>query len=392
MSSEVSPEFALAVACCKWPPSPERDEEVLLEATRMLDWEAFDSLVERHQITSLVHDSLLRAGVALPQAVEKRLAARSAKCAVIALAMTRESVRLQGACDAIALPSLILKGAATGVLAFGDPCLKESSDIDLLTTQERLAEARALLNALGYELCYPAPLTEGEFLRFSRYASEATFLHRDSRIAIDLHWGLDLNRRLLTGFTAESPSQVISVAGGSLKTFSDDLLFPYLCTHGTKHAWCRLKWIAELAAFISSKDEATIERLYHLAVRADAKRAAGASLLLCKRLFGMTIPSSIERDLRKNAPVRRLEAAALHYLGAPIVPGAPGAGPPWRLLFSLFYLAPGAAYVVEQLRTLWVHPTERARLGVWFHVLRAPAWALRQFSSILGPLNARVAK
>jgi hypothetical protein len=185
---------------------------------------------------------------------------------------------------------------------------------------------------------------------------------------------------------------VISVAGGSLKTLSDDLIFPYLCTHGTKHAWCRLKWIAELAAFISSKDEATIERLYHLAVRADAKRAAGASLLLCKRLFGMTIPSSIERDLRKNAPIRRLEAAALHYLGAPIVPGAPGAGPPWRLLFSLFYLAPGAAYVVEQLRTLWVHPTERARLGVWFHVLRAPAWALRQFSSILGPLNARVAK
>lgn len=374
MTPNQSPELALTIACCRWPRSPQRNAAVSDAAAAVSDWDLFDRLVQRHRVTPLARDALRSAGVTLPRAVEQRIAARAGRNAVHALAMARESVRLQRAFDRAGLPSAILKGVALGVIAYGDPCLKESWDIDLLTTIEAVPEARALLEECGYELRKPAALTAVEFGRFLDAAHEAEFKHRESGLTVDLHWGLTRNSQLLPAVTVHSETQAVRVADAEVRTFADEPLFAYLCTHGTKHGWTRLKWLADFAAYVSGLEPGELERLYRAAKGAGAGSSPATSLLLSARLLGVAIPSALAAEVKTDARARLLTSAALHHIGAPYVPGDPRAPFPWRLLLAPLLLAPGWKHAALELRNIWDHPLQKARFGSAMHVVRIPLW------------------
>ena len=54
------PELLLVTACCRWPPSPEREAAVRDAAAARIDWELFPRVVARHRVEGLVHDGLRR--------------------------------------------------------------------------------------------------------------------------------------------------------------------------------------------------------------------------------------------------------------------------------------------------------------------------------------------
>jgi len=376
MTLSKSPELSLTVACCRWPPSPERESAVRDAAASVTNWNLFTRLVDRHRVIPLAQDALARADVVLPAVVERRIAARAAQCAVTALAMARESVRLQEAFRVAGLPALIIKGTPLGVLAYGDPCMKQSWDIDLLTSAEVLTEAHSLLEALGYDRRSPERLTAEEFRCFAQFAIEAAYVHRVSGLTVELHWGLTRNRRLLPKVDVKSSTQVVRIAGAELLTFADDILFSYLCVHGTLHAWARLKWLADLAAFISTHDLGDVERMYGAALDAGAGRAPAASLLLCRHLFEVRIPPLV-RDVGSGRLVRYFESLALERIKATKPPEHLSAFERARVNFSLFLVAPGLRFIAEQLRNIWLVPIERARFGSAAHLLRFPLWLIR---------------
>jgi hypothetical protein len=334
----------------------------------------FERHVRRHRVDRLAYDGLTHAGITLPSDFEERLAARSAECAITALAMARESVRLQRAFEAAGLPSLIVKGTAMGVLAYGDPCMKESWDIDLLTSGEALQAAHALLERLGYELYLPGPMTPRQLQRFARVTLEAGYKHREEGFTVELHWRATPNTRLIPGVSVHSPSQAVHVAGAELLTFSDDVLFAYLCVHGAHHAWARLKWLADIGAFLASREPVEIERMYSAAVRAGAGRTAGVALMLCRRLLGTPIPASIVTGLERDPMTRILVAVALHYICRREAPQEFVALPPSLVFVSQFFLATGAGYFIEQIGRSWTRPFERAKYGFAAHFLRIPLW------------------
>jgi len=59
------PEIRLVTACCRWPPSPARDEAVREAAAAITDWPRFLRVVRRHRVTGFVRASLSAAGVRL---------------------------------------------------------------------------------------------------------------------------------------------------------------------------------------------------------------------------------------------------------------------------------------------------------------------------------------
>lgn len=388
-SPQLSPEVALTIACCRWPRSPARDAAVRAAARAVTDWDVFERLLVRHRVTPLVRDGLACAGVTLPEPLATRLADRAAETALMALVMARESVRLQSVFDAAGLSVLLLKGSVVGVLAYGDPCMKESWDIDVLISQDRIADGHKLLIGLGYTLQNPAGFSLDELERFARYAIEAVYVNRESGLAVELHWRLSRNQRLLPAVTVRSASQGVRVAGAELRTLSDELLFAYLCAHGTKHGWARMKWLADLNAFISARDEDTVERLYRAAVEAGAGRAPAVSLLLCRDLLGLSLAPSLVRELESGPRIGLLRSAAFHCVTGRTAPSDPGAWLPLRLRFSLLFLMPGAGYALEQLRNTWDHPFEHARHGSGFHILRIPRWLVRRAKGVRRRLARR---
>jgi hypothetical protein len=394
MTRESCAELDLAIACCRWPRSPARDGAIRDAAARVTDWKRLEPVVARHRIAPLVRDGLSCAGIELPPSIDERLSRRAADRAIDSLVMGRESVRLQRAFGVAGLSGLIIKGAAVGQLAYGDVGMKEAWDIDLLTTPEETARAHSLLQELGYRLAEPAGLAPAQFERFRRYAIEAVYLNDETGLAVELHWRITRNRRLLPGVEARSAPQVVRLAGGELLTLNDDTLFAYLCVHGTRHGWARLKWLADVNALLAARGPADIERLYRHAVEAGAGRAPAVTLLLCRRLFDSAVPPDLARELQRDRLTRFLETAALASIRDRREPLPAFILPPWQWIFPRFLLVPGTAYLRAEIHDLWNRPMDRARFGAplagsLFHLLRVPLSFARLMGRVVERLTLR---
>ncbi len=377
MTRKTTAELDLVIACCRWPRSAARDEAIREAAAQVTDWERFERVVARHRVLPLARDGLSCAAIALPPMIDERLSSRAARHAIDSLAMARESFRLQRAFRAAGLAALIIKGSSVGQLAYGDVGMKESWDIDLLTTPEDTSQAHSLLQEHGYGLEEPSGLTAAQFARFRRYAIEAVYRNSKTGLVVELHWRATQNRRLLPEIDARSASQSVVFAGQRLLTLGDDTLFAYLCVHGTRHGWVRLKWLADVNALIADCTPREIERRYRSAVEGGAGRAPAVTLLLCKRLLGARIPSDLMSELEGDRFTRILEATAIALIRGRWEPAGGSGLPPLRWVVSKFLVAPGAPYLREEVRTLWDRPIDRARFGapmygLAFHLLRIP--------------------
>jgi hypothetical protein len=299
------------------------------------------------------------------------------------LVMARETVRLQRMFDAAGVPAIFVKGSTLAVLAYGSLGVKESWDIDLLTTTEGTLAARRLLLQLGYELVAPAELTERQFAGFAEFHKEAIFFNRKIFVSVELHWRLTDNEQILPGINALSRTQAVPIAGRLVRTLEDEILFAYLCAHGTLHAWTRLKWLADVGALLSRRSENEIERLYRVSIDLGAGRTPAVALLLCHRILGLVLPHRLLREIRSDLVTRALVNNCVFCMLHP--EGKPGfySIPRLRQLVARLFLIRERQYVRSELRIRWTSPADRARLNLqrpWtilYHWLRLPLWLWR---------------
>lgn len=403
MTADLPTELALVVACCRWPPSLSRIDAVRAAASQPIDWDAFERVVSRHRVVGLVHEGLHQAKIEVTPGLRARLVKSVLVAGYTALAMGRETLRLQEVFDEAGLPNLSVKGPGLAPLAYGTLGIKQSSDIDLLITPDSAAAARRLLVKLGYEVSMPGEFgnvrafNDLKFARFVQFAQEAGFLNSTLNVRVDLHWRLDNNSVLLPGVSALSETQAVGLANRGLRTLKDDELFAYLCVHGARHGWARLKWLADLNAFLARREPTQIEQLYRHAVNLEARRPAGAALLLCRKLLGLTLPDRLLGELCADPFVRQLMANSLHCItyrrGEAEFSRYTTAG--MRVFFSHFILASKPDYFWKEMHRKLVHPVDAARimlpqrLTFLFYLLRFPMWLWRNAKRAIGNWIAR---
>jgi len=387
-------EFSLMAACCRWPPSAERDQAVAAAAAAPIDWERFERITAKHRVTALAHDGLRRANIPVPAGVAGRLSDAAVSVGRKALATARETLRLQQTFDAAAIPAVFIKGTSLAILAYGDLGIKQAADIDLLTTPECVLAGRHLLERLGYAPIDFDGLDDSQFVRAAEFTKECLFEHPSLGIAVDLHWRLLENPCLLPEIGALSPTREVEIGDAVVRTLVDDLLFAYLCTHGTMHGWARFKWLADVGAFLSRFDEAEIERLYRAALRHGAGRSPAATLLLCDRLLGLAIPASLRAECSGDRIARALAATALRCMTwrGGEVEFRYLSGVSLAIMFSHFRITSGRRYLWGEVSRRWNSPRDRARLplprplGFLYHLLRVPLWLGRFGRRVFGRL------
>jgi hypothetical protein len=310
------PEFELVVACCRWPPSPGRDEAVTAAAALAGDWTLVARIAERHRVQGLVWNALRQAGVDVPDEAAERLRTAAARIARQNLLLTAESLRLAGLLEAAGIGFLFVKGVALGALVYGSVGPKMGWDIDLLVPLPSLEAAAAVLEGAGYRLDLPSgPRARERLALFHRHWKESVWKSADGSRTVELHTALSDNPALLPEVGADSPVRAVEVAKGRfLPTLRTDELFAYLTVHGASSAWFRLKWIADVAALLGDAPPAEIERLYRRSQELGAGRAPAQALLLCRRLFGTPLPPALAEELAADRTNRWLLAVALRML------------------------------------------------------------------------------
>lgn len=396
-SDALAPEFRLIAACCRWPPSESRNAVVRAAAAAVANWNDFLWLVNRQRVAGLAHDALSSARIELPPATAQKLKAQAHHILQRNLRYAAETVRLQRALAAADIPVLALKGIALAQLAYGTLTTKDTRDIDLLVPQDRVDAALPILESAGYTLSDPAEyLSPAQRRAVIRYAREVRLVHSGKNFTVELQWRAANNPLLLKGIDAHSPAQSVSISEGmSVRTLARHELFSYLCVHGAQHAWSRLKWLADLNALVSPIG-ADITQLYRTAQSVGAGICAGQALLLCNRLFNMSLPAALAGEIADQRGLERLVMIAMRTMAdkhaeADATRSFAGTA---RVVVAQFLLGKGPAYFAAQYRAEAVRTLDIVgfplppRLHFLYPLLRLPLWLWRRAVAALGRRGA----
>jgi Uncharacterised nucleotidyltransferase len=385
--SAVPPAFVLALACCRWPPSENRKAVIGAAVSEIADWSDFLRQVDRQRIAGLAYDALSSADVALPPAIGQGLGAKAQQIAHRNLSFAAETVRLQRAFKNANIPSLVLKGVALAQLGYGSLTIKHARDIDLLVSPDRAEAAMQILERDGYRLALPAEdLNAKQRRALVAYGREAEFVLDSRGFRLELQWRAADNPHLLKDVDAHSGSQSVYLADDiSVQTLRHDDLFAYLCFHGARHAWSRLKWLADVNAMLVRPDT-DIPGLYRHAQGLGAGLCAGQALLLCHRLLDLQLSPALLDELQANRRIEKIASIAMGVMTAPHTETEVDGGPIGvaRSVLRQFLLGEGRGYFVAQCKAIAVGlddviylPLPR-RLHFLYPLLRVPLWLWRR--------------
>ncbi|MCX8477809.1 MAG: nucleotidyltransferase family protein [Sphingomonas sp.] len=394
MIEKLPQELRLAIACCRFPFDETSCQAVVEAVSQVSDWQAFERAVKKHRIAGLANIALAQTKDGVPAKVRASIAARAREAAASDLFLAAETARLQQRFDEAAMPALFVKGATAGILAYGGLGVKQSWDIDLLTTPECLLAAIDLLACDGYELVVPAGLTGDALRRFAIFFHEAQL--RDGRgVTVELHWRLFSKLQIMSGVTALSECQEVWIGGRMVRTLADELLIPYLIGHGQEHGWSRLKWLADLNALLLGRSAEEFERVIRQGDAMGIGPSTSAALILCEELFGLQLPPDLSSRLRRHRSVEYLVRVNLACIAYPLG----GSDMPvfsrtqLALFASRLRVAAGWRSLFDELRALWTQPVVRARypahLDFGYHLLRAPIFFLQIPSKLRHMRRAR---
>ena len=316
-----------------------------------LDWELSLRLARFHRVQGLVWKSLEPERDLMPASIAQAFASDAQAIAVANLRSAAGSRALLEVFAEAGVALLFVKGLTLSTLVYGNIGHKSAIDVDILVEERAVARAADLLRSCGYRPVAPSDVAK--LVDWHKLNKESVWGNAEAGLQVDLHSRLADNRRLIPQIDVHSSSQVVEVSPGlNLPTLGRDELFAYLCVHGASSLWFRLKWIADLAAFLHSSSTEEIEALYRGAQQLCAGRAPAQALLLADALFGSLreLPA-LREELREDRVNRWLYGKALQQLIGRSELVEPTSTPFGTLPIHLtqFGLLPGLAFKTSEL-------------------------------------------
>jgi hypothetical protein len=219
------------------------------------------------------------------------------------LSLTGELLKLLDLFETHNVRAVALKGPVLASSLYHDIGLRQYVDIDILLYPRHLARARDLLLESGYQRRYLAEF-ETALLRFGH---ELLFVSADGSIKIDFKWRFASK---WVSFPVDIESlwerlESVPLGGTAvvLQPAPDDLLL-LLCGHAYRHLWCCLKWVSDIAAFLTVHgDTMDWERTLEHATRMGGRRILLLGLILAAELLDARAPASLLENARSDRAV-----------------------------------------------------------------------------------------
>ena len=193
-----TPEFELLLACCRCGYGPGAVEEVHRWSGHV-DWHVFLRLARRHRVQSLVAQAFYKAGLAPPKSIASEIADDAAEIAETNLRSAAESIRLLDDFAEQSIPILFIKGLTLSALAYGDPFIKMSADIDVLVDPADVDGSARITSGDGIFSDHPPRIAFRRFIEMAPTASRIDLGPPKKRFG---------NRTAQSSFRTSSPHSV----------------------------------------------------------------------------------------------------------------------------------------------------------------------------------------
>ena len=313
-----TPEFQLVCACSRTQATA-ADLERQRQLAPAIDEQRFLECVHRHRVAPLVLHNLRQHPPGIfPQTLLDELLRQQRRNAFQALAATQELHRLTVALRAAGIVSLPLKGIAVALRYYGNASLRHSGDIDIWVAPQDLPRSLQLLRDVGYAVPdHSKALTAVQ----QRYLQSVTY-HEEYRHPqghrLELHWRLEGNPHGPVEDIAGifQRSEPLNIGTLQIPAFGAEDLLLYLCSHGSKHAWFRLKWLFDLPNLLESR-EWDWPALFAKAERERCLIHLHIGLLLAQQLCGWQAPAPVLAAWEEDRSLQRRAAYCYRALNDP---------------------------------------------------------------------------
>lgn len=286
---------------------PRHASEVRELVREQLDWQYLIATALSHGLLPLLQKHLTTTAADLvPGYVLVQLKRESVANSQSVLHLIGKQLKAYRVLKERGIRAAIFKGSVLAQMAYGEVSLRKAGDIDMLIDRANFAEARSLLESLGYEMT--PRLTEPQLASHLAFHCEIPFMRDEWFTIVDLHWGL-APRSFVFGLEAVevmSRLQCVSLAGTPIKTFCDEDMVLYLSMHGTKHLWHRLEWIVSLAELVRASTNINWDVVLQRSEDAHATRMLALGLRLVGEFSDIKIETRILESVDPESVMKRM--------------------------------------------------------------------------------------
>jgi hypothetical protein len=382
-----SPELRLVIALLRGAATSDDRARIDNALGEVIDWERFLAAVKWHRVIGLVHRSLTaHRSERIPEEVRRSIALLAEKKARQSLFAAMQVAKLSRTFAAKGIPLVVLKGIPLSLKLYRDVSVRQSGDIDLLVTRENVAMADGLLAAEGFRRIWPTLDQDPAHLDwFLRHRIHFEYSHPQTGAQVELHWRLWERPELGPPEVAPELWQRFQSNGLDTYVLPDEVLLPYLCVHGAKHAWFRLRWLTDVAEMVR-QDSASAQVLLETASRWGAVVPATQALLLCHQLFGTELPVAARKPSWQAHLVTRMALTAIAS-GAEEQTAAQERHFFRHLRLARVPLSNNPIYMMRELGEQLVSITGGEGLTIGQRIIRLlgwlPRWGVRQVQRLL---------
>lgn len=350
------PEFELLLCCARIHLLPGTRDRIMRLLQSELDWAYLINLASGHGLLPLLYRHLNAvAAAALPRDILIPLLGHYESNARRNRAMADELLVVLRTLDAHGIPAIPFKGPALAAAVYGDLALREFSDLDILLRVDDVLAASRLLQQHGYIHEYDlTPDAEAALVR-SSLQYHLIFDHASRPVKLELHWKTD----------ADFPVEPVAndqwwahlghayLGGDQVRCFGIEELFLILCLHGSKHGWCSLGWLVDVAELLRQHPDLDWDWIMERSAQLNCERRLAVGWLLARELLDAPLPERVGKRLDGAAAARKLADTLRNRLFDPASRGFSDVGNvflrlrllderPWRqvLLFKDAIFAP----------------------------------------------------
>jgi len=329
-------EIELLLLCARPRPDAKAIEQIKSISKKDLDWRYLLNIALFHKLHLLLHENLKKAcpEVFKNQHLQKlkfEYKSNAARCLLFSNRLI-EIIDLLGRHHIRVVP---FKGPVLAEMVYGDPCLRQSVDLDILVDKKDAFQAKRLLGEQG--LLPEIDLDEKQFTAYAVKKNSIAMFSQSSVLAVDLHWEMSANYAFEPLVLKRIKNDLLQVAfaGETVLQPCRELLLIYLCLHGTRDCWKDLESLGSIAALIQSHDIWGWSRVIKRADRMHCRRMVLLSLMLVQDLLDATIPQSLVALAENDPAVSKLATSVCKTL---FDPGRFNSVSMTKSKFSLFHL------------------------------------------------------
>jgi hypothetical protein len=315
LTRSVSPESELLLCCARSHLEPATAARLRKLLDGNLDWEYVLRIARLNEVRPLLYWHLREAHPsAVPAHVLHRLRTDFYANAARSLALATDLLEVMDALVAQRIPVIPLKGPVLASVVYPSLSLREVTDLDILLRARDMPRARSLLANRGYQ---PGSILSGVLKRaYLQSECSTDFVHEDTGRIVEIHWEL-MPKYFpfpIMKFALQDHLNYVQVSGRVIPSFTPEVTLLYLCLHGMKHRWERLKWLCDVAELLRVQPDLDWTHVLDLAARLRGERPLLLGISLVNDLLGAPLPDEILLRARTDRTVASLAARVCERL------------------------------------------------------------------------------